>query len=201
MLLKIELNNRVQCKNAIKFLNLALTYATFYMPFKTSLFLCGGVWWPLVLLFTVHLAQKLAIKIFITIFAICRKCLQLNHTQRIAELAQATLFLYCSTLISLPLLSTAGRNIIWRCAGLHRAGGEHIRRWDDSKYVYTWLLEPPSPLWAKQANAGIFYVHVTALGRCTYRNVLRDSKYAQNTHEIWNCLCSLANYALHSFSL
>ena len=175
------------------------------MPFKTSLFLCG-VRWPLVLLFIVHLAQKLSINMFITkslpYYGTNVCCMhQLNHAQRIAELAQATLVLYCSTLISLPLLSTAGRNIIWRCAGLHRAGGEHIRRWDDSKYVYTWLLEPPSPLWAKQANAGNFYVHVTALGRCTYRNVLRDSKYAQNTHEIWNCLCSLANYALHSSSL
>ena len=37
-------------------------------------------------------------------------------------------------------------------------------------------------------NAGI----TLSVGRCTYRDVLRDSKYAQNTHEILNCSRTLA---------
>ena len=40
------------------------------------------------------------------------------------------------------------------------------------------------------------YLCDRSVGYCTYRNVLRDSKYTQNPHKISNCSRSLANNAL-----
>ena len=39
-----------------------------------------------------------------------------------------------------------------------------------------------------------------SVGHCTYRNVVRDSKYTQNMREILNCSRSLADDALHPSS-
>ena len=50
----------------------------------------------------------------------------------------------------------------------------------------------------------LYYIHIylfCSVEHCTYRNIVRDSKYPQNVSEILNCLHSLANNVLHSSSI
>lgn len=50
----------------------------------------------------------------------------------------------------------------------------------------------------------LYYIHIylfCSVEHCTYRNIVRDSKYPQNVSEILNCSHSLANNVLHSSSI